>query len=106
MKKVNKLPIVPEWRCSIIDITGDQLDKDGNAMTEHLELWHRDPVECMKGLIGNLAFKEFISYVPEHVFMDDEGQVRVFDEMWTGNWWWDTQVHVSKIKNRKYLLFI
>ena len=105
MKKVDKLPIGPEWRCSIIDITGDQLDEDGNAMTEHLELWHRDPVECVKGLIGNPAFKEFISYVPERVFMDDEGQVRVFDEMWTGNWWWDTQVHVSKIKNRKYLLF-
>ena len=44
----------------------------------------------MKGLIGNLGFKDFILYVPEHIMwiVDDKGKVRVFDEMWTGNWWW------------------
>ena len=92
LKKVDMLPIGPEWKCSIIEVTGDLLDDDGNTMSEHLELWHRDPVECVKALIGNPAFKEYISYVPERVYIDDEGKVRVFDEMWTGNWWWDTQV--------------
>jgi hypothetical protein len=94
MKKVDKLPIGPEWKCNIIQVTGDQLDEDGNPMTEQLELWHRDPIECVKALIGNPAFKDFISYVPERVYADDEGKVRVFDEMWTGTWWWDTQVCV------------
>jgi hypothetical protein len=76
----------------MINITGDIPDEDGQTMHEQLELWHRDPIECVKGLIGNPAFKDFISYVPERVYADDGGKVRVFDEMWIGNWWWDTQV--------------
>ena len=92
MKKVDALPIGPDWKCNIIEVTGDRLDDDGNPMSEQLELWHRDPVECIRALIGNPAFKDFISYLPERVYTDDEGKVRVYDEMWTGNWWWDTQV--------------
>jgi hypothetical protein len=61
-------------------------------MCEQLELWYRDPIECVKALIRNPAFKEFISYVPEHVYVDDKGRIRVFDEMWTGTLWWETQV--------------
>ena len=90
LKKVDKLPIGPEWKCSLIEVTGDQLDDDGNTMSEHLELWYRGPVECVKELIGNPAFDIFMSYVPEHVYEDEEGKVRVYDEMWTCNWWRDT----------------
>ena len=92
LKKVDELPIGPEWKCNIIEVPGDLLDDDGNPMSEQLELWHRDPVECVKALIGNPAFKDFISYVPERVYRDDKGKVRVFNEMWTGDWWWETQV--------------
>ena len=92
MKKVDQLPIGPEWKCSIIDITGDRADEEGNMMQEQLELWHRDPIECVKELIGNPAFKDYISYVAEHVYVDDEGVIRIFDEMWTDDWWWNTQV--------------
>ena len=42
------------------------------------------------------AFKDYISYVPERVYMDKEGKVRVFDEMWTGDWWWEIQVRLFK----------
>ena len=92
MKKVDQLPISPEWKCSIIDITEDRADEEGNMMQEQLELWHCDPIECVKELIGNPDFKDYISYVAEHVYMDDEGVIRIFDEMWTGDWWWNTQV--------------
>jgi Plavaka transposase len=106
LKKVDQLPIGPEWKCNIIEITGDQLDDDGNTMSEQVELWHRDPVECVKALVGNPAFKDFISYVPERVYTDDEGKVRVFDEMWTGNWWWETQVWLFLIVRRKTDFFL
>ena len=78
----------------IVDVTSDRLDEDGNTMNKKLELWHCDPTDCVKSLIGNPTFKDYISesYVAKHVYMDDEGKVRIFDEMWTGNWWWDTQV--------------
>jgi hypothetical protein len=91
LKKVDQLPTGPEWRCNIIEVTGDKVDENGITVQENLELWYRDPVECVKELIGNPAFKDFISYVPERVYVDDKGKVRVFDEMWTGDWWWNTQ---------------
>ena len=94
LKKVNQLPI-PNclvWKCSIVDVTGNRLDEDGNTMNEQLELWHRDPIDCVKSLIGNPTFKDYISYVTKHVYMDDGGKVRIFDKMWTSDWWCDTQV--------------
>ena len=97
MKKVDELPIGPGWKCQIIKVTGDRVDEEGQPMQEHLELWHRNPIDCVEYLIGNPAFKDFISYVAERVYVDDEGKVRLFDEMWTGNWWWKTQVRLFYI---------
>ena len=101
MKKLDKLPIGSNWKCSTVDVMGDRQDEDGNIMHEQLELWHRDPIECVKGLIGNPNFKDFISHVPECVYVDDEGKFRVFDEMWIGNWWWETQVCLSERERKK-----
>ena len=39
-----------------------------------------------------------MKYTPEQVYEDAEGQSRVFDEMWTANWWWDTQVKISLLE--------
>lgn len=33
-----------------------------------------------------------MAYAPEQVYKDKEGKVRIYDEMWTANWWWDLQV--------------
>ena len=45
----------------------------GKRMSEDLELWMQDPVECVKELIGNPAFKRLMSFVPEHVYVDENG---------------------------------
>jgi hypothetical protein len=105
VKTIDKMLTGPGWTCEIIDLAGDQVGDDGRTLVEDLELWRRDPVECVSELIGNPAFKEYISYVPEHVFTDDTGQERIYDEMWTGDWWWETQVS-GRIKFDKRLKFI
>ena len=92
MKAVDKVPTGPGWTCEIIDLAGDQDREDGGTLVEDLELWRRDPVECVHELIGNPAFKEYISYIPERVYTDDAGHDRIYDEMWTSDWWWETQV--------------
>lgn len=71
---------------------GDRVSEDGKIMHETVELWKRDPVECVKELIGNPSFREVMSYSPERAFVDEAGLNRIFDEMWTGDWWWNTQV--------------
>ena len=68
------------------------MDENGSCMVEDLELWFRDPVECVRELLSNPAFIDYISFAPEHVYSDSEGKERIFDEMWTADWWWETQV--------------
>ncbi|KAI6009336.1 hypothetical protein BKA83DRAFT_4467974 [Pisolithus microcarpus] len=42
-------------------------------------------------LIGNPAFRDAMAYVPEHAYADSEGKNRIYNEMWTADWWWDMQ---------------
>ena len=66
---------------------GDIIEVNGSCMVEELELWFHEPVECVKELLSNLAFKDYICYTPECVYSDSEGRERIFDEMWTADWW-------------------
>jgi hypothetical protein len=62
------------------------------VVTEKVELWRRDPVECIKELFSNMALKENIHYKPKKVFTDKAKTERVYGEMWEGRWWWKMQV--------------
>ncbi|KAI0683264.1 hypothetical protein BC835DRAFT_1219498, partial [Cytidiella melzeri] len=54
MKKIDSLPTqTPGWFRETITAHGDLMDAHGNASTEVLELWRRDPVACVRELIGN-----------------------------------------------------
>ncbi|KAI0737726.1 hypothetical protein C8Q80DRAFT_1114756 [Daedaleopsis nitida] len=80
------------WKVQLFETIGDELDEDGCPKKETAELWMRDPVECVRELIGNPLFRENMCYAPKRVFADSEGNVRIYDNMWTANWWWDTQL--------------
>ncbi|EIW80284.1 hypothetical protein CONPUDRAFT_57860 [Coniophora puteana RWD-64-598 SS2] len=95
MKHIDQLPTGPEWKCVRIsaDATNVQVvsEEDEDEDDEVFELWMRDPVDAVQELIGNPALKEHIAYAPERVYADAEGKERRFDEMWTADWWWQTQ---------------
>ena len=38
------------------------------------------------------TLRDVMAYVPEHVYVDAKGENRIYDEMWMGDWWWETQV--------------
>jgi hypothetical protein len=92
LKKVDQLPSGPEWHCEVVTAQGDKIDENGLCMEEDLELWFRDPVECVRELLSNPAFIDYMSFAPECVYSNGEGKERIFDEMWTADWWWQTQV--------------
>jgi hypothetical protein len=72
--------------CDIITSKRNHVNDDGELMPpEKLELWRRDPVECVKELLGNPALKNHMKYTPEWVYEDVEGKNRVFGEMWTAD---------------------
>ncbi|KAK0183857.1 hypothetical protein F5146DRAFT_1106274 [Armillaria mellea] len=80
------------WRLEEIMLTGDCLDGEGNNLTERLELWYQDPVDCIHELMGNPMFCDVMKYTPEKLFSDLEGSTAVINEMWTVSWWWDLQI--------------
>ena len=49
-------------------------------------------MECVEELLGNPALRDVMAYVPECVYANAKGENRIYDEMWTGDWWWETQV--------------
>jgi hypothetical protein len=73
-------------------VEGDILDEDGAPQTETVELWHRDPVECVEELIGNPEFEAYMKYAPYRLYANEDGTEQSWDEMASGSWWWDTQV--------------
>ncbi|KAF8531956.1 hypothetical protein JB92DRAFT_3080788 [Gautieria morchelliformis] len=82
LNKVDTLPTGgPEFLCETIMVHGDVRDANGEYMTEELELFYRDPVECIHELMGNPAFCDSLHYVPEHVFEDKKRTEHIYNEM-------------------------
>lgn len=94
MKKIDALPTQSAaWTWDVITSEGNRRNEDGELMPpEKLELWRRDPIECVCELMGNPIFKDVLKYAPEKAYLDAEKNWRVYDEMWSADWWWDTQV--------------
>ncbi|KAI6033758.1 hypothetical protein PISMIDRAFT_115458 [Pisolithus microcarpus 441] len=63
-------------------------------MVEEVELWVCDPVTCIRELMGNPAFDGEITYAPVKVYTYQHGATQQYDEMWMGDWWWETQHHL------------
>ena len=101
LKAIDQLPIGPEWKCELVQVHGELENNDEHEATnsEELELWLRDPVAYVRELIGNAAFRTEMAYAPKKVYIDPHGRTRRYDEMWTGNWWWECQVSTQRTSN-------
>ncbi|KAI0070727.1 hypothetical protein K474DRAFT_1738436 [Panus rudis PR-1116 ss-1] len=88
---VDELPVTNQWVCDQIDIEGNRIGEDDKPMRETVDLWRRDPVECVRELIGNPAYREAMAYTPERLYSDEHMGSRIFNEMHTSDWWWETQ---------------
>lgn len=101
MKLIDQLPTSPEWKCELVQVHSEEpIDPDANDWAapnednaiEELKLWLCNPIACVQELIGNPAFHGEIAYAPEKVYTDHHGTTRQYNEMWMGDWWWETQV--------------
>ncbi|KDQ27337.1 hypothetical protein PLEOSDRAFT_51277 [Pleurotus ostreatus PC15] len=46
--------------------------------------------------MSGIPFKDYLAYLPEHVYGDASGENRLYDEMWTAEWWWKIQETLPK----------
>ncbi|KAE9392970.1 hypothetical protein BT96DRAFT_784742, partial [Gymnopus androsaceus JB14] len=91
LKAIDDLPSGVSWQREVISLTGDIQNEEGVTLTEELELWYRNPVECVHELMGNPVFRDVMKYAPEKLFNDAEQRSERINEMWTGQWWWELQ---------------
>ena len=73
-------------------VEGKGVDGDGQMVTETIDLWRCDPVEYVRELFADPAFKDKLQYKPRKTFTDKSKTEWVYGEMWMGKWWWKTQV--------------
>lgn len=101
LNKIDTLPTGPEWEVIEVSIEGEGVNGDRKMVTKKVELWRRNPVECIKELFSNPAFKENIQYGPQKVYTDESRTERVYGEMWMGEWWWRTQVSGDEVRGHE-----
>ena len=104
LRKIDSLPTGPKWERVEISIKGEGVGGDGAMVTETVELWRRNPLDCIKELLSNPAFKDKISYKPRKTFMDESRTEQVYGEMWEGDWWWTMQVRPAQLTRKNSLI--
>lgn len=95
LQRVDRLPQGPSWTCSSFRVTGDKVDKHNKPQHEDVELWHRDPNECIRQLLENPAFRGKQNFSPYRVFRKPNRTEREYSEAWTSDRWWTLQVSTS-----------
>ncbi|PIL32251.1 hypothetical protein GSI_05496 [Ganoderma sinense ZZ0214-1] len=65
---------------------------------ESFEVFYRDVIQCVRALYGDPEFAGILVFAPERHYADPDHTVRVYFDMHTGRWWWDTQKELEKQK--------
>ena len=61
--------------------------------TDKNTVFFRDVLRCAQFLLQYLPFQDHMGYAP--VQQHTEGSMRVFNQMWTGDWWWKQQIEIA-----------
>ena len=77
----------PVWK-SVVLSPNTGTPKEGTPPV----LFYRDPIGVIQYLLSNSALQEGIQWSPRKVFEDEGKTQRLFSDISTGDWWWDTQV--------------
>lgn len=77
----NHLPSRPRFERHEIVVAG-----------EAFEVYFRDILQCVRALYSDPEFAHILVFAPERHYADADKTVRLYHDMHTGKWWWETQV--------------
>ncbi|KZT18176.1 hypothetical protein NEOLEDRAFT_1103767 [Neolentinus lepideus HHB14362 ss-1] len=84
-KQIDQLPGRPAFKREEVVIGG-----------EAFEVYYRDVIECIRALYGDPEFAKDMTFVPERHYADPDKTIRMYSDMHTGRWWWNTQKAIEK----------
>ncbi|KZT19695.1 hypothetical protein NEOLEDRAFT_1077336 [Neolentinus lepideus HHB14362 ss-1] len=79
-KKIDSLPSRPRFKRDEVIIAN-----------EAFEVYYRDVIECIKAIYGDPEFAKHLVFAPECHYADRDKTIRMYYDMYTGKWWWNTQ---------------
>jgi hypothetical protein len=85
LETTNGLPLDDQWFSGVATIEREII---GLPAREY-QFYYQDVENVIRFLLGHIPFKENLVYSPMHVLNENED--RVYTEMHTGDWWWQTQ---------------
>lgn len=59
---------------------------------ETVGFYFRDVLECVRALYGDESFAPYLVFAPERHYTDNDRTNRLYHDVYTGKWWWTTQV--------------
>ena len=82
------------YKANINIVTKDGIDQSNQRYT----IYYRDIINIIRFLLEHGPFENNLKYTPERYYIvrleEDESTSRVYNEMYTGNWWWRTQEQI------------
>ncbi|KAG1869020.1 hypothetical protein DFJ58DRAFT_857358 [Suillus subalutaceus] len=64
--------------------------------SEAFDVYYCDVINCVRSLYGDPDFARYLAFVPKRHYADKDETVRLFHDMHTGKWWWDTQKKLNR----------
>ncbi|KAG1880796.1 hypothetical protein F4604DRAFT_1879802 [Suillus subluteus] len=63
---------------------------------EAFDVYYRNIIECIKALFSDLNFADFLVFAPERHYADEDEMIRLYHEMHTRKWWWNSQKRLDR----------
>lgn len=57
-----------------------------------MEFYYRDALQCIRSLYGDPEFIHALAFAPEQHYTNPERTCRLYNDMYTCDWWWSVQV--------------
>ncbi|KDQ20398.1 hypothetical protein BOTBODRAFT_100224 [Botryobasidium botryosum FD-172 SS1] len=84
---IDQLPGRPTFQHEEIEVAGEVFD-----------IYFRDVLECIRALYSNHEFAHILVFIPERHYADKDMTMRLYHDMHTGRWWWQTQEELESKK--------
>lgn len=72
-----------------------QIIPESGTATDNVTLFYRNPVDAVKALLSRPNLVDELEFVPKRVWANKEKKSRIYSEVLTGDWAWNTQVRYS-----------
>ena len=56
----------------------------------NFRVWMRDPLGVLQEILDNPLIKDKVVWAPRKIY--DSNNQRVYTDLYTSDWWWETQV--------------